>query len=188
MGTLGSSLICQKCKPMKSDKNSTHNNSIGLVMEMKDEAKLEPKNVEKDTMTDEAKVWKCNSCGSIHSEQEVENVCLAIHHESEQLINSAPDRSSISKYEAFIQRYSGSILHPNHMLLANLKYSLSGFYGRLPGYEMQDMNNSTLARKKQICEETLQVLNRIDPGISPRRGMVTLPFVLFYHLFHISMI
>ena len=92
----------------------------------------------------------------------------------------------VCKFEAFIKKYEGSILHSNHMLLTNLKYSLSGFYGRLPGYEMEEMNATTLSRKKEICEETLQVLNKIDPGISPRRGMFLFAFQHIFSLRYIN--
>merc|ERR1712110_1209844 len=106
-------------------------------------------------------VWKCTTCGNTKSEKEVENICWIIHKEAEELINSfnsfnsahsIPDKTSVSKFEAFIKKYEGSILHSNHMLLTNLKYSLSGFYGRLPGYEMEEMSATTLKRKKEICE------------------------------------
>ena len=71
------------------------------------------------------------------------------------------------------------------MFLTNIKYSLSGCYGRLPGYEMQEMNVSSLSRKKQICEEALKVLNKIDRGISPRRGTFILFIVFLLGLCHL---
>ena len=61
-------------------------------------------------------------------------------------------------------------MHSNHMILVNLKFSLCGFYGRIPGYTMNEMTEEMLTRKKQLCEQTLAVLNKIDAGQSPRKG------------------
>ena len=177
MGTFGSTLICQKCKQSKTG-NCKSNDSVGLLM-------TKPHNSSKKESDAQ---WNCNVCGLTKSEGDVESMCLSIYNEADSLTSSVPDRSSISKFEAYIKKYEGSILHPNHMLLTNIKYNLATMYGRLPGYEMQEMDIATLSRKKQLCEGALSVLNRIDQGISPRRGMVNLPFVLFYLLFHVSMI
>ena len=174
MGTFGSSLVCQKCKQNKKGKRLLKEDKTGLIMAVKEDSNKE--NNVKDANLESNPIWKCNSCGLEKNEKEVETLCYILHQKCEDLINSIPDQSSISEYEAFIKKYSGTLLHPNHMFLTNLKYSLCGFYGRLSGYEMQEMDEATLLRKKQICEETLYVLNRIDPGISPRRGLFYVHF------------
>ena len=38
-------------------------------------------------------------------QKEVENICGIIHKEAEELINSIPDKTSVSKFEAFIKKY-----------------------------------------------------------------------------------
>ena len=35
---------------------------------------------------------------------------------------------------------------------------------------MNEMTEEMLTRKKQLCEQTLAVLNKIDAGQSPRKG------------------
>ena len=159
MGTFGSSLICQRCKKKTKGKLKSDGN-VGLIMAKSTNSSKSESDVQ----------WECNSCGLTKSQTDVESLCLSIHKESESLIYCVPDRSSISKCETFIKKYEGWILHPHHMFLTNIKYRLAGFYGRLPGYEMQEMDVVALARKKQICEEALKVLNRIDRGISARKG------------------
>ena len=183
LGTFGSTLICQKCKKKKKGNKSINEDQFGFMMATNNH--LNDSNPNWNTNCED-NTWKCTTCGNTKSEKEVENICWIIHKEAEELINSIPDKTSVSKFEAFIKKYEGSILHSNHMLLTNLKYSLSGFYGRLPGYEMQEMNATTLSRKKQICEESLQVLNKIDPGISPRRGIFCLAFNYIFSLIVIS--
>ena len=159
MGTFGSTLICQKCKQGKPSK-SKPNDNVGLIMAKPINSSKKESDVQ----------WECNVCGFTKRERDVENLCLSIYNEADTLTSSVPDRSSISKFEAFIKKYEGSILHPNHMLLTNIKYNLATMYGRLPGYEMQEMDIITLSRKKQLCEGALTILNKIDQGISPRRG------------------
>ena len=159
MGTFGSALVCQKCKKSKMGKSKANDN-IGLIM-------AKPiHSLKKES----AVRWECNACSFTKNEVDIESLCLNINNEAESLVSSVPDRSTISKFEAFIKKYEGSILHPNHMLLTNIKYNLATMYGRLPGYEMQEMDIIKLSRKKQLCEEALAALNRIDQGLSPRRG------------------
>ena len=177
MGTFGSALICQNCKESRKGDTTANDNKDGLLMVIKQDSK--ETSAENNSVSSDA-LWKCNTCSFTKTDEDVENLCFGIHAESEDLINSVPDQNSIKKFETFIKKYAGSILHTNHMLLTNLKYSLCGFYGRLPGYEMQEMSVAALTRKKQICDETLQVLNRIDPGISPRRGLFILSKVFSY--------
>ena len=117
-------------------------------------------------------IWECNLCGIQKTEKEVENLCSILLQKCEELINRIPDQNSIPNFEAFIKKYSGTLLHPNHMFLTNLKYSLSGFYGRLEGYQMQEMDEASLSRKKHICEEVLDVLNKVDSKLSPRKGLL----------------
>ena len=163
MGTFGSALICQSCRKKKKGHKTKDSDTSGLLL-------LKTVAESAGTKACDNNVFECNTCRAKKDYKDVEEFCLNIFNESEYLINAVPDRSSISKFEAFIKKYGGTFLHSDHMILTNLKYSLSGFYGRLPGYEMHEIDVAALTRKRQICDEALKVLNRIDLGISPRRG------------------
>ena len=166
MGTFGSSLVCQKCKSKKKGGKLAKDDESGLIMAVK-----RGSNTLEDGRDENDYIWECNLCGIQKTEKEVENLCSILLQKCEDLINCIPDQNSISKFEAFIKKYSGTLLHPNHMFLTNLKYSLSGFYGRLEGYQMQELDEASLLRKKQICEEALNVLNKVDSKLSPRKGL-----------------
>jgi hypothetical protein len=56
------------------------------------------------------------------------------------------------------------------MFLCLVKYSLAGYYGRLPGFQMHEMTPEVISRKRQICQETLNVIEKIDLGIGVRKG------------------
>ena len=129
-------------------------------------------NTHKEGRDENNYIWECNLCGIQKTEKEVETLCTILLQKCEDLINRIPDQDSIPKFEAYIKKYSGTLLHPNHMFLTNLKYSLSGFYGRLEGYQMQELNEASLLRKKHICEEVLNVLNKVDSKSSPRKGLL----------------
>ena len=45
---------------------------------------------------------------------------------------------------------SGKTMHSNHMILVNLKFSLCGFYGRIPGYTMNEMTEEMLSGDKCV--------------------------------------
>ena len=126
---------------------------MGLIMEVRSDTRENYDEIKSNKDSDS--IWQCNSCGIEKTEKEVETLCSILHQKCEDLVNCIPDRSSISKFEAFIKKYSGTLLHPNHMFLTNLKFSLSGFYGRLEGYQMHEMDEGTLIRKKNVCEEAL---------------------------------
>jgi hypothetical protein len=56
------------------------------------------------------------------------------------------------------------------MFFCLVKYSLSGYYGRIPGFRMEEMSPDVVKRKRQICLETLEVIEKIDLGIGIRKG------------------
>ena len=56
------------------------------------------------------------------------------------------------------------------MFLCLVKYSLAGYYGRLPGFQMHEMTPEVISRKRQVCEEALAVISKIDHEIGVRKG------------------
>ena len=57
------------------------------------------------------------------------------------------------------------------MFLCLVKYSLAGYYGRLPGFQMHEMTPEVISRKRQVCEEALAVISKIDHEIGVRKGL-----------------
>ena len=76
---------------------------------------------------------------------------------------------TIAGYENFLKRYS-CVLHPNHVLLVDAKYTLAKMYGRMPGFEPDVLTDDQFKRKQNLCEEVLAVLNKIVPGRMRKRG------------------
>ena len=111
--------------------------------------------------------WKCSGCPSLMASGVGTQLMEDLHSQSQDLLKGPP---SVVNIERFLARHQGKTAHPNHMSLMNLKFSLCGFYGRVQGYTMNEMTEDMLKRKRQLCEDTLTVLNKIDAGPSPRKG------------------
>ena len=58
----------------------------------------------------------------------------------------------------------------NHGVLTELKQVLCSGYGRLPGYEVQDMREGDHRQKLAWCQEVLETLDKVAPGLTLGRG------------------
>ena len=104
------------------------------------------------------------------TEDEAETLTSEAHRKADALINNE-ENWHIPRYEEYLKRY-GKKLHPSHLCLTRVKNSLACFYGRLQGYQMNDMafNPNLLERKRQLCEECINAISNIEPGISSMKG------------------
>uniref|UniRef100_A0A0K2UG46 Protein msta, isoform Alike [Bombyx mori] n=1 Tax=Lepeophtheirus salmonis TaxID=72036 RepID=A0A0K2UG46_LEPSM len=82
-----------------------------------------------------------------------------------------PESCTVQAYESFISTRKKE-LHPHNLIFIRLMYSLSGFYGRLSGYEMPVMTEKMLRRKWEIGEVVMKALETFDLGISSYKGMI----------------
>ena len=120
--------------------------------------------------TDTSKIessWKCQKCSESISVDKISKVTQAVKEASEKL----DENPKVEEYEKFLKKYS-TVVHENHVLLIDKKYNLAKMYGRMEGYEVDQMSDDQLKRKRQLCEEVLKVLDQIMPGRSRKRGMM----------------
>ena len=97
-----------------------------------------------------------------------------------------PKLKKIKTIEKFIKK-SLTKLDPRNLLIVRLKYNLIGLYGREPGFNsevghkgikynklskeiIQEMTEATWMRKKQLCEEILETLKVLEPGLTTRKA------------------
>ena len=78
----------------------------------------------------------------------------------------------IPRLENLLQKYSGSVLHPNHYLLIRTVHSLTQLYGRIK--KLDDLEMAELKQKKSHCEHLLKVIDVIEPGLSRIRGSLSI--------------
>ncbi|XP_037944727.1 SET domain-containing protein SmydA-8-like [Teleopsis dalmanni] len=104
--------------------------------------------------------WCCNVCPMIISGEEVRYLLTQITNEVEDLLARKP---TIKQLETLQDKLS-KFLHPNHYHMFSLKHSLIQLYGTESGYTMDKLNNSTLDKKLQICEELYSTCEKLDPS------------------------
>ncbi|KAK4874047.1 hypothetical protein RN001_013407 [Aquatica leii] len=147
LGTYTSALRCPKCK-------------TGLVLS------TNPLNHEAE--------WACNNTskqpnsrcpGYKVASNSLQLLIERISREAESL-----DCNDIKGMEAFLQKYR-NVLHSNHYLCLGIKLSLSQLYGKANGYIINDLSPEILNRKKDICEEIMEVFDVIEPGFTRLRGV-----------------
>ena len=112
-------------------------------------------------------VWKCEACGESISAEKIGLVTRAVKEAGENL-DATP---KIEDFEAYLKKYA-SVLHQNHCIMIDRKYTLAKMYGRMKGYEPDEMTDEQFQRKRQLCTEVLNVLDKIMPGRSRKRGMI----------------
>ena len=134
--------------------------------------------------------WTCDNCKKSVDPQEAENILKSAYKVTENLLNNQSNWS-VANYEKFLSDYK-SILHPNNMCMIRIKNSLVGFYGRSAGYEVPSLmaNPKLLERKIALAKNVLEVVGKIEPGISSVKGnfkkfsdFQILIFIIFQELF-----
>ena len=113
-------------------------------------------------------LWTCSQCPVKVNTVQIQNLIFAIQTNMESALESAVE---VEQLERMLVKYS-RVLQPSNVMLVRLKYSLSGLYGRAPGYQLFSLDRNQIERKRILCEETLEALDILQPGYSCRRGMV----------------
>lgn len=89
--------------------------------------------------------------------------------DSLQSIEFGPDR--LEKCEQLFRKYR-AVFHPSHYLLTALRHNLIELYGRVEGYELEDLTDDLLEHKMKLCQSVLNVLNVLYPGMTRTRAML----------------
>jgi len=110
--------------------------------------------------------WICDKCGEVFTSDQVENIVLKI----KKSIEKIPEKD-VEKLEKFL-RIAENILHPNHCLLVNVKKNLFGLYGTAPGLQLQQLSPVQIGRKIQLAEQHVEVMEKIDPGLTAWKGQI----------------
>lgn len=140
LGTFASAMLCPKCSGQAN----------GLILP------TEPLN--------EKAAWKCNKCKYTVTGQ---SMLLLVDKVFAEL--DAIDGTDADGLEDFLIKYR-NVFHMNHYLCLCAKHSLCQLYGRTDGYLIHELSLELLQRKEKYCRDLLNVVNKIDPGISRLRG------------------
>ena len=116
--------------------------------------------------------WKCHECLATITTSKAFTVNLNAYNDALELFDN-PKNWSVECYENYLKKY-GKILHPNHALNIGIKYRLAGFYGKHKGYTLAEAkrsgNRNHIDRKLELLKECVQVIDRLEPGLSSFKG------------------
>merc|ERR1712226_1623146 len=103
--------------------------------------------------------WKCDGCNLTMTKSKAEEIVLKCHAQAEELLYNS-QYHTVSHFEGFLKEYEKTFLHPENLSMIRIKHSLTGFYGRLPGYTMNDMavNPALLDRKMELIDDCIRVI------------------------------
>eukprot|EP00092_Neocalanus_flemingeri_P021681 GFUD01023519.1.p1 GENE.GFUD01023519.1~~GFUD01023519.1.p1 ORF type:complete len:518 (-),score=116.80 GFUD01023519.1:53-1606(-) len=110
--------------------------------------------------------WICAKCEAVVDGECVRKLLKSLQKDIEGL-----DRNDMAAVKNIVTKYAGK-LHKNHGVLTELKQYLISGMGRLPGYEMEDLKESDHKQKILLCQEVLEVLDKVEPGLSLGRGLM----------------
>jgi len=112
--------------------------------------------------------WKCDKCDFQMSTNAVDKLVFDIEAYQKELL-TVPKMKKIDKIEKFIKK-SLTKLDSRNLLITRLKYNLLALYGRERGFTSEEMTENTWLRKKQLCEEILDTLKVLEPGLTVRKA------------------
>lgn len=65
-----------------------------------------------------------------------------------------------------------SLLHPHHYQIIEIKEKLAQILGNFAPYSLVGMPRHLKERKRQLCQDVLDVIGRVDPGFTKTRGIM----------------
>lgn len=80
-------------------------------------------------------------------------------------------RERLEKCEQLLRKYR-DVFHPCHYMLITLRQNLIELYGRVEGYELEDLTDNLLEHKMNMCLAVLNVLNVLYPGKTRTRALL----------------
>ena len=143
-GTNLSTIVCQEC--------SKNNRKDGYMLP--------------DDPTEYYGQWSCHKCSANVNGLTVYALVKELQREAEEIKSINPE-----EVERSIANLS-STLHPNHYVLLTLKRRLLDLYRLIPNPEDPQELRKKLERQVELGNQVLDILNRIEPGLSLTRGRV----------------
>lgn len=77
----------------------------------------------------------------------------------------------LEKCEQLFRKYR-SVFHPRHYIQTGLRQHLIEMYGRIEGYELQELPDVMLEHKIDLCRMVLNLLNIFQSGKTRARAML----------------
>lgn len=114
------------------------------------------------------RTWRCQKCHKTVKSGKIENIIQSIDEEKNEILGN-PKKKKIRNIEKTIRKWE-EILYPTNLLITRLKYNLIALYGREKGFLTEQLNQSSWRRKKELCEDILESLKVLEPGLTVRKA------------------
>ncbi|CAG7786915.1 unnamed protein product [Allacma fusca] len=108
-------------------------------------------------------LWQCSSCQAIMYPEEVDLLL-------DKYMSTAESTNGVRASETFLQDCS-KYFHKNHFVPFGVKFNLCQAYGR-EKTPIQELHESELEKKLVLCQEVLEILDRVTPGYTITRGLI----------------
>jgi hypothetical protein len=117
--------------------------------------------------------WKCNSCDFGTSGAAIQKAVGVMQQELDAVPYTDYESPAgiLQNYERLHRKFR-SVLHPRHFIHTSIRHSLIELYGRIEGYEMQELPDILLERKAEMCRDLLKVVDVFEAGMSRSRAMI----------------
>lgn len=127
--------------------------------------------ISSDPLNDDA-TWKCTHCSFTTSGAAIAKAISVMQSEINHIMEQyslGPERLQLC--EKLFKKYR-SVLHPQHFIQTSLRQTLIELYGRVEGYNMEDMPDIMLEHKCNMIRDVLKVLNIVEPGMTRLRAQM----------------
>ena len=110
--------------------------------------------------------WRCLQC-----HKDFESQSSSMEDDLEEKWNEEMKHRDVNKLHLLLVE-GRTFLHPNHGLLQRMRSWLIPTMCRAHHKQMDDFSTEDVCLKQQLCLESLQVLDVIEPGLTTSRGRV----------------
>ncbi|CAK1587155.1 unnamed protein product [Parnassius mnemosyne] len=117
---------------------------------------------------EETAPWKCEKCDHYIQSRQMFWGNNALKQELNGLNKTGPQ-----ELEEFIEKYNLT-LHPTNHLVIQAKLGLAQIYGNYKGYTLTELPDNLLKRKIDLCDELLELAEKLEPGWTRFRATILL--------------
>jgi len=101
--------------------------------------------------------WKCSVHQCLVTKENVTSMCRDL---KDYIFRQEASEGGVARLEEVLIELS-QFLHPHHNLMMIIKRNIISLYSTLP---LKSVTKTDFSRIKQLCEESIAVLGKVDPG------------------------
>ncbi|XP_014600926.1 PREDICTED: protein msta, isoform B-like [Polistes canadensis] len=120
----------------------------------------------RDPLNNES-LWTCNKCQISIKLRQINSIRSGLSSILHENISKPP-----RKLLKFLQRELSILVPPSNYLIAEIKYTIISYFGKIEDLLWADLSDDELAIKASFCTDLLSILNILGSGQCRRRGLL----------------